>query len=211
MRQYLASDPTFRGFRPDHDKWLVLHNGDPVKDWVYAQIGEDGAGFVVHHERDTSGGLVLTQDEDQRRECRPVKHTIHVSGGPEGMFPGTLRFVRDTLKDVDIITDVSVAAGKYRLVQSRAGTTLYRHGLPWRDATGDGCMLAFAQQVEAYRDQLNEQFRIETARTFTVGDLSETYRTIASGQNAEAALAAFHKSVEEFAELAKQHHEGAAL
>lgn len=53
------------------------------------------------------------------------------------------------------LLDVTVADGKYRVVQEADGI-LYalRYGEPWRALAGDNLVLALAQEVQALREKL---------------------------------------------------------
>lgn len=50
---------------------------------------------------------------------------------------------------------VTVCGGKYTFKQTANGATeALRHGEPWRDCTGDGLILALAQEVEHLRETI---------------------------------------------------------
>ena len=56
--------------------------------------------------------------------------------------------MKDTLR-------VTVYDGKYTVVMDAGGRMrALRHGEEWRDLTGDGLVLALAQEIEELRDQL---------------------------------------------------------
>lgn len=47
--------------------------------------------------------------------------------------------------------DVTVYDGKYRYTFDKDGARAFRHGKEWRDCTGDGFILALAQDLEEAR------------------------------------------------------------
>jgi len=52
--------------------------------------------------------------------------------------------------------NVTVADGKYTVIQDNTGrTSAFRYGDEWRDLTGDGLVLALAQEVETLRAELD--------------------------------------------------------
>ena len=52
--------------------------------------------------------------------------------------------------------NVSVDWGKYTVIQDEKGhVRALRHGEEWRDCTGDGLILALAQEVEHLRERIN--------------------------------------------------------
>lgn len=50
------------------------------------------------------------------------------------------------------MTDVTVCDGKYRYIFNADGAKALRHGEEWRDLTGDGLILALAQDLEEVRE-----------------------------------------------------------
>lgn len=54
------------------------------------------------------------------------------------------------------MTTIELDNGKYTVVHE-AGVNLHalRYGEPWRDLTGDGLVLAMAQEIESLREQLD--------------------------------------------------------
>lgn len=52
--------------------------------------------------------------------------------------------------------DLEVYDGKYRFVFDAKGSRAYRYGEPWRDCTGDGFVLALAQDLQEARHQRDE-------------------------------------------------------
>lgn len=59
--------------------------------------------------------------------------------------------------DPNILLDVTVYDGKYRLIQRKdEGLQALRWGEPWRDLTGDGFVLALGQEIESLRDRMEE-------------------------------------------------------
>ena len=54
------------------------------------------------------------------------------------------------------IIDIEVYDGKYRYIQYNNGSSeCFRHGERWRDTTGDGFILALAQEVCNLRHRLS--------------------------------------------------------
>jgi hypothetical protein len=50
---------------------------------------------------------------------------------------------------------VEVYDGKYTVIfMSNGALSIRRYGQPWRDETGNGCLLALAQEVQNLRDKL---------------------------------------------------------
>lgn len=49
---------------------------------------------------------------------------------------------------------VTVCDGKYTVIQTDDGLRALRYGQEWRDLTGDGLVLALAQEVDELRDVL---------------------------------------------------------
>lgn len=63
----------------------------------------------------------------------------------------------------EVLLDVAVEDGKYRYVQTRNGSHVYRHGEPWQDVTGNKMIYCFAAEVAELREQLTTA-RAEAAR-----------------------------------------------
>jgi hypothetical protein len=53
------------------------------------------------------------------------------------------------------LLNVTVYDGKYTVIQeARGGMRALRYGEEWRDLTGDGLVLALAQEVDALRERV---------------------------------------------------------
>lgn len=53
--------------------------------------------------------------------------------------------------------EVSVDNGKYTIIMKENGSMeALRHGETWRDLTGDGMVLALAQEIEELREKLKK-------------------------------------------------------
>lgn len=78
----------------------------------------------------------------------------------------------DTLQPNEALR-VSVDDGKYTIIQASAGgLRALRYGEEWRDLTGDGMVLALAQEIQNLRDVL-ESIRKpspELTKAFMTGD-----------------------------------------
>lgn len=58
----------------------------------------------------------------------------------------------------DYALSVEIYDGKYTVIQKQnGGTEALRYGEPWRDCTGDGLILALAQEVQELRDAKGKQ------------------------------------------------------
>jgi len=63
-----------------------------------------------------------------------------------------------TSPDIATVADgITVYDGKYTVIQKpNGGLEALRYGEPWRDCTGDGLILALAQEIESLRTQAAE-------------------------------------------------------
>lgn len=61
-----------------------------------------------------------------------------------------------TKKHLEILK-VTVDDGKYTIVQYDNGQVIvYRYGFKWRDCTGDGLILALAQEINKIQEEKND-------------------------------------------------------
>ncbi len=51
--------------------------------------------------------------------------------------------------------EIELCDGKYTYIRDEQGQRALRYGEPWRDLTGDGFILAMAQEIEDLREKLN--------------------------------------------------------
>lgn len=49
---------------------------------------------------------------------------------------------------------ITVYDGKYTVIHDERGLRALRYGEEWRDCTGDGLILALAQEIETLREQV---------------------------------------------------------
>lgn len=62
--------------------------------------------------------------------------------------------------------DITVADGKYRVIQDEQGNLkAYRYGEEWRDCTGDGLIYSLASEIDDLREALKEVEKNEKKRS----------------------------------------------
>lgn len=54
----------------------------------------------------------------------------------------------------EVLLNVPIEGGKYRYVQTRTDSHIYRHGEIWQDVTGNKMIYCFAAEVAELREQL---------------------------------------------------------
>ncbi len=55
----------------------------------------------------------------------------------------------------EVLLDVSVEDGKYRYVQTRSESHVYRHGGRWQDVTGNKMIYCAFAEIEALRERVD--------------------------------------------------------
>lgn len=83
------------------------------------------------------------------------------------------------------MTTINLDHGKYRVIhENGANFHATRHGEPWRDLTGDGLVLAMAQQIEDLYSALEDLYE-QYGRCVTSEDWNlEVTRKAAAALNA---------------------------
>jgi predicted HAD superfamily Cof-like phosphohydrolase len=100
----------------------------------------------------------------------------------------------DALVGTDLLR-VAVCDGKYTIIQANGGgLRALRHGEEWQDLTGNGMVLALAQEVDNLREQLNAQAKLTAEAPVPV-----------------SAYDALKKAAEQFRMYARDHDEKALV
>lgn len=146
-----ADDPVPTTGAPRYDSARI------VSELQATALGQGFFGNALRVAKDMPG---VTSDDRallDRYASGKARGTDHVA--LQGL---ALRILDDSHSCGPASTRIDVAAGKYTVVHEHGtGLRALRHGEPWRDLSGDGLVLALAQEIEALQEQVQQLQRAQ--------------------------------------------------